>query len=104
MPESLLSAYDPDEMVRSAVVLIGGIAGPACSLVGSRDVVFTGRLACSNDNGSGRFDQGTLVRFAVEEVFKGLLADTTEVWMTMRVTISSGFAYIDYTRGFFPDF
>jgi hypothetical protein len=84
-------------MVRSALVLIAGTAalvqvafpcscspsasGPACSLVGSGDVIFTGRVAYSNDDGSGRFGQGTLVRFAVDEVFKGLPPGTTEVWI-----------------------
>lgn len=84
-------------MLRSVVVLIAAVSaliepafpcscgptagGPACSLVGSSDVIFTGRVAYSNDNGSGQFAQGTLVRFAVEEVFKGLPAGTTEVWI-----------------------
>src|ERR1035441_6332436 len=79
-------------MLRSVVVLIAAVSaliepafpcscgptagGPACSLVGSSDVIFTGRVAYSNDNGSGQFAQGTLVRFAVEEVFKGLPAGT----------------------------
>jgi hypothetical protein len=84
-------------MFRFAVVLIAGIIvfphpafscscspeaeGPACSLVGSRDVIFNGRVLYSNDDGSGRFSQGTLVRFAVEEVFKGLPAGTAEAWI-----------------------
>jgi hypothetical protein len=84
-------------MVWSSILLIAGIAalvvpvfpcscspdasGPACSLIGSRDVIFTGRVDYSNDDGSGTFVQGTLIRFAVEEVFKGLPAGTAEVWI-----------------------
>jgi hypothetical protein len=84
-------------MLRSGILLIAGIAalvvpiypcscspeasGPACSLIGSRDVIFTGRVAYSNDDGSGTFVQGTQIRFAVEEVFKGLPAGTAEVWI-----------------------
>ncbi|HTR37469.1 MAG TPA: carboxypeptidase-like regulatory domain-containing protein [Bryobacteraceae bacterium] len=49
--------------------------------MGSRDVIFAGRVVYSNDDGSGRFAQGTLVRFAVEEVFKGLPEGTAEVWI-----------------------
>jgi hypothetical protein len=62
-------------LTRTALVLIAGMAfaesafpcscspaasGPACSLVGSQDVVFTGRLIYSNDDRTGRFAQGTL--------------------------------------------
>lgn len=58
-----------------------GAEAPACSRVGSRSVIFAGRVVFSNDDGSGRFDQGTLIRFTVEEAFQGLPEGTTEVWI-----------------------
>ncbi len=56
-------------------------AAPACSLVGTRDVAFLGRVAFSNDDGSGRFTQSTLVQFDVEEIYKGLAQGVKDVWI-----------------------
>lgn len=55
--------------------------GPACSLAATSDVVFLGRVISSNDDGSGSFGQGTLVRFAIEEAFQGLPDGTRTVWI-----------------------
>jgi hypothetical protein len=54
---------------------------PACSYVGRSDVIFLGKVAYSNDNGYGTFAQATLIRFEVEEAFKGLAPDVREVWV-----------------------
>ena len=52
---------------------------PACAYVGA-DAIFLGRVGFTNDDGPGTFVQATLVRFDVEEVFKGLPEGTKEVW------------------------
>lgn len=52
---------------------------PACAYVGA-DAIFLGRVSFTNDDGSGTFLQDTLVRFDVEEIFKGIPAGTKEVW------------------------
>lgn len=73
------------------VLLIAGGAGPiwpcdcraprpACAYVGA-DAIFLGRVGFTNDDGSGTFLQATLVRFEIEEVFKGLPQGTKEVWV-----------------------
>jgi hypothetical protein len=54
--------------------------GPACAYLGA-DAIFLGRVAYTNDDGSGTFIQATLVRFEVEEVFKGLEPSAHEVWV-----------------------
>jgi len=58
-----------------------GAAGPACVYASGADVIFLGRVVFTNDDGSGRFTQGTLVRFQVEEAFKGLAPGTQDVWI-----------------------
>jgi hypothetical protein len=52
---------------------------PACAYFGA-DAIFTGRVAFTNDDGSGKFTQATLVRFEVEESFKGLAPGTKVAW------------------------
>lgn len=56
------------------------VAKPACAYVGA-DAIFLGRVSFSNDDGSGTFAQATLVRFEVEEVFKGIPPGTKRVWV-----------------------
>ena len=54
---------------------------PACSYIGWSDIIFVGKVTYSNDDGSGTFVQATLIRFEVEERFKGLAPDVREVWV-----------------------
>lgn len=44
-------------------------------------VVFIGTVVFTDDDGSGTFRQKTLVRFQVEEAFKGLNGEVREVWV-----------------------
>ncbi len=53
---------------------------PACAYVGA-DAIFLGRVSFTNDDGSGTFLQATLVRFDIEEVFKGIPPGTKQVWV-----------------------
>jgi hypothetical protein len=53
---------------------------PACGYVGA-DAIFLGRVSFTNDDGSGTFLQATLVRFDIEEVFKGIPAGTKQAWV-----------------------
>jgi hypothetical protein len=53
---------------------------PACAYLAA-DAIFLGRVSFTNDDGSGRFTQATLVRFDVEEHFKGIAADVRQVWV-----------------------
>lgn len=53
---------------------------PACAYLGA-DAIFLGRVSFTNDDGSGRFTQATLVRFDVEERFKGIPAAADHVWV-----------------------
>jgi len=57
-----------------------GPAKPACAYLAA-DAIFLGRVAFTNDDGSGRFTQATLVRFDVEERFKGVAADASQIWI-----------------------
>jgi len=58
-----------------------GNPGPACSLVSDAEVVFLGMPVFTNHDNSRGFVQKTLYQFQVEEVYKGLLSDTKEVWI-----------------------
>jgi len=53
---------------------------PACAYIGA-DAIFLGKVSFTNDDGSGTFTQATLVRFDVEESFKGISPDTKQVWV-----------------------
>lgn len=53
---------------------------PACAYVGA-DAIFLGRVSFTNDDESGTFLQATLVRFDIEEIFKGLPQGTKEAWV-----------------------
>ena len=55
--------------------------GPASEYVQGASVVFVGKAVFSNDDGSGEFTQKTLVRFQVEESYKGLGPEVHEVWV-----------------------
>jgi hypothetical protein len=57
-----------------------GAPRPACAYL-EADAIFVGRVAFSNDDGSGSFTQATLVRFEVEEAFKGVPEGTHEIWV-----------------------
>jgi len=52
---------------------------PACAYIGA-DAIFLGRVSFTNDNGSGTM-QATLVRFDVEETFKGIAPGTKQMWI-----------------------
>jgi hypothetical protein len=53
---------------------------PACAYI-EADTIFLGRVSFTNDDGSGSFNQATLVRFDVEEHFKGIPATSQQVWI-----------------------
>jgi hypothetical protein len=53
---------------------------PACAYVDA-DAIFLGRVSFTNDDGSGRFTQATLVRFDVEEIFKGVPTGVRQLWV-----------------------
>ncbi len=53
---------------------------PACAYVAA-DAIFLGRVSFTNDDGSGRFTQATLVGFDVEERFNGVPPDVHRVWV-----------------------
>jgi hypothetical protein len=55
--------------------------GPASEYVQGASVVFVGKAVFSDDDGSGKFTQKTLVRFQVEESYKGLGPEVHEVWV-----------------------
>lgn len=68
---------------------------PACAYIGA-DAIFLGRVSYTNDDGSGTFVQATLVRFDVEEIFKGIPAGTKQVWVDPGSFTS---CYEDYHLG-----
>ncbi len=53
---------------------------PACAYLGA-DAIFLGKVSFTNDDGSGRFTQATLVRFDVEESFKGVASSIRQIWV-----------------------
>jgi len=53
----------------------------ASRYIDQASIAFTGKVVFTNDDGSGKFTQKTLVRFEVEEAFKGLGPETHEVWI-----------------------
>lgn len=58
-----------------------GPPGPASEYVEGASVVFVGKAVFSDDDGSDRFTQKTLVRFEVEEAYKGLEQQPHDVWV-----------------------
>jgi hypothetical protein len=58
-----------------------GVPAPACAYVDRTAAVFIGKVAFTDDDGSGKITQKTLVRFEVEESFKGLPKGTRDVWI-----------------------
>ena len=58
-----------------------GPPGPASAYVKEASVVFVGRVMFTDDDGSRQIIQQTLVRFEVEESFKGLKSDVHDVWI-----------------------
>jgi Carboxypeptidase regulatory-like domain len=58
-----------------------GAPSPACAYIAHAAVVFVGTPVYTNEDHSGTFNQQTLYRFHVEEIFKGLPEGTTEVWV-----------------------
>jgi len=57
------------------------VASPACFHVTWADVIFIGKVTYSNHYESGGWAQRTLIRFEVEETFKGLSTNDHEVWI-----------------------
>jgi hypothetical protein len=55
-------------------------AKPACAYL-EADAIFLGRVSFTNDDGSGTFAQATVVRFDVQEAFKGIAPGTKQVWV-----------------------
>jgi hypothetical protein len=58
-----------------------GPPGPASEYVERASVVLMGKVVFDDDNGSGKFTQKTLVRFQVEESYKGLGPEVHDVWV-----------------------
>lgn len=68
----------------SAVPSLGCECGPpghASQYIKEASVAFVGSVVFTNDDGSGKFTQKTLVRFEVEEAFKGLGPEVHEIWV-----------------------
>lgn len=68
----------------SQTATFGCECGPpshASRYAGQASVIFVGKVAFTDDDGSGQFIQHTLVRFKVEESFKGLPSDAHDVWI-----------------------
>jgi hypothetical protein len=53
----------------------------ASRYIDQASIAFTGKVVFTNDDGSGKFTQNTLVRFEVEEAFKGLGPEVHDVWI-----------------------
>ena len=58
-----------------------GPPGPASQYVEHARVVFVGKAVFNDDDGSKKFTQKTLVRFQVEESYKGLGPEVHDVWV-----------------------
>jgi hypothetical protein len=58
-----------------------GPPGPASEYVEGASVVFVGKAVFNDDDGSHKFTQKTLVRFEVEEAYKGLGQQLRDVWV-----------------------
>jgi hypothetical protein len=68
----------------SAIPSFGCECGPpghASDYVKKASLVFVGKVVFTDDDGSGKFNQHTLVHFEVEESFKGLKSDARNVWI-----------------------
>jgi hypothetical protein len=68
----------------SAISSFGCECGPpghASVYVKEASLVFVGKVVFTDDDGSGKFTQRTLVHFEVEELFKGLKSDVRDVWI-----------------------
>lgn len=98
MPPARIAAMRPEGLVSSfyqcVLFMFGALAVlsraavacdchayPVCFYVSHADIIFLGKVTYSNDNGLGTFVQATLVRFEVEEVFKGQPTNPHEVWI-----------------------
>ena len=55
--------------------------GSTSHYVEAASIVFVGKAVFSDDDGSGKFTQKTLVRFEVEETYKGIGENVHEVWL-----------------------
>ncbi len=53
---------------------------PPCAYIAA-DAIFLGRVSFTNDDNSGKFTQATLVRFEVEERFKGIAPEVRQIWV-----------------------
>ena len=73
-----------------------GPPGDASRYIREARIAFVGKVVFTNDDGSGKFIQKTLVRFKVEEAFKGLGAETHEVWVDPG---SFTYCYAEYHVG-----
>ena len=58
-----------------------GPPGHASAYVKEASLVFVGKVVFTDDDGSGKFSQHTLVHFEVEESFKGLKSDVRDAWI-----------------------
>jgi hypothetical protein len=58
-----------------------GPPGHASRYIKEASIVFVGKVVFTDDDGSGKFIQKTLVHFEVEEAFKGLGPEMHDVWV-----------------------
>lgn len=58
-----------------------GAPGHASKYVKNASVVFVGRVAFTNDDGTGTFRQKTLIGFEVQEAYKGVPSGVHDVWI-----------------------
>ena len=61
-----------------------GPPGPASRYIKDASIAFVGKVVFTDDDGSGKFIQKTLVHFEVEEAFKGLGPEMHDVWVDQR--------------------
>ena len=58
-----------------------GPPGHASHYIKETQIAFVGKVVFTDDDGSGKFVQKTLVHFVVEEAFKGLGPEVHDVWV-----------------------
>jgi hypothetical protein len=63
-----------------------GPPGHASRYIKEASIVFVGKVVFTDDDGSGKFIQKTLVHFEVERAFKGLGPEMHDVWVDPEVS------------------
>ena len=73
-----------------------GPPGPACAYIGHADVAFIGTVAFTDHDPTLGLRQSTLVKFHVEEAFKGISSSEPDVWIDPG---SFSSCYAEYKAG-----